>query len=146
MNIESVKQVGVEVIQSIESECMFKDSNDWSDTEGVKITTNRQVIQLSIDTRQSCCEQVGYFLSEDEPSEFVGAVLMGINRVDEALKVTELPVPVNDTDWLYNGGCVFINVETDKGTLQFAAYNAHNGYYGHAVVIKSNQLQVSECI
>ena len=37
---------------------------------------------------------------------------------------------------------MFINIETSKGTLQFAVYNCHNGYYGHAVKVISEQLNV----
>lgn len=32
---------------------------------------------------------------------------------------------------------MFINVETTRGLLQFAAYNEHNGYYGHDVLLVS---------
>ena len=35
------------------------------------------------------------------------------------------------------GSAMFINVETTKGLLQFAAYNEHNGYYGHGVKLVS---------
>lgn len=35
------------------------------------------------------------------------------------------------------GSAMFINVETTRGLLQFAAYNEHNGYYGHDVLLVS---------
>ena len=35
------------------------------------------------------------------------------------------------------GSAMFINVETTRGLLQFAAYNEHNGYYGHEVKLVS---------
>lgn len=35
------------------------------------------------------------------------------------------------------GSAMFINVETTKGLLQFVAYNEHNGYYGHDVLLVS---------
>lgn len=42
--------------------------------------------------------------------------------------------------------CVFIDFETSKGKLQFVLYNDHNGYYGHYVTIKSNQLNIEKII
>ena len=39
---------------------------------------------------------------------------------------------------------MFVNVETDKGLLQFVAYNEHNGYYGHEACVISKHLNESE--
>jgi len=33
---------------------------------------------------------------------------------------------------------MFINIDTSEGLLQFAAYNSHNGYYGHSVCYMIN--------
>ena len=35
--------------------------------------------------------------------------------------------------------CMFINLETNKGTLQLTVYNQHNGYYEHSVRILKNK-------
>jgi hypothetical protein len=35
---------------------------------------------------------------------------------------------------------MFVNLETDKDTLQLTVYNSHNGYYGHSAFIRSNQI------
>jgi hypothetical protein len=42
---------------------------------------------------------------------------------------------------LDKGEAVFVNFETDRGTLQFTAYNGHNGYYGHTVYIETQKLK-----
>jgi hypothetical protein len=39
---------------------------------------------------------------------------------------------------------MFVNVETDRGTLQFVLYNSHNGYYGHKARVVSEQLKREE--
>jgi hypothetical protein len=36
---------------------------------------------------------------------------------------------------------MFVDIETDRGVLQFVAYNAHNGYYGHKARVQSTQLR-----
>jgi tRNA(Ile2) C34 agmatinyltransferase TiaS len=40
----------------------------------------------------------------------------------------------------FEGGVMFVNIETNEGTLQFVAYNEHNGYYGHIAKVQSMQL------
>ncbi len=106
--------------------------------DGYKVTTDKQEILVLISNDQSCCENWGYFSSHDEEKDFVGAMLTGISLVDNALDVKKF----NETlDYgLDEGDVQFVNFETDKGTLQLAVYNSHNGYYGHSILIKSNQV------
>ena len=33
---------------------------------------------------------------------------------------------------------MFLTFKTSNGTLQFAVYNDHNGYYGHQALIRIN--------
>lgn len=107
--------------------------------EGFEIKTNRQSIRLLISAFQSCCESWGYFLSEDNLSEFIGEGLLGIDVTDTALKKYD-----NDKVDLEDGGDVmFVDLKTTIGNLQFVAYNSHNGHYGHPVKIKSEQLEYS---
>ena len=42
------------------------------------------------------------------------------------------------------GGVMFVNLETDMGTLQFVAYNEHNGYYGHEAKVQCTKLTHAE--
>lgn len=103
--------------------------------DGWKIVTNQQEIFLLISNGQDCCEHWGYLLSEEDTSEFVGAELYGIRLTDTELRSYE-DLPTN-----FDGGDVmFVDIQTSQGTLQFVAYNSHNGYYGHSVVIRSSQL------
>lgn len=106
--------------------------------DGYKITTNEQEILIVVDNSSSCCEQWGYFSSEDNLKDFVGAEINNINLVDTALNVKamekEIPYGVDC------GDTMFVNIETNKGTLQLAVYNSHNGYYGHTAYLKSKQL------
>lgn len=108
--------------------------------DGYRIQTTEQEILCLIDNNQYCCEDWGYLISEDNFSPFIGATLLSIYVTDLALE------KVNFTENLYDGGAVFINFATSVGVLQFVAYNSHNGYYGHSVILQSNQLELEEVI
>lgn len=97
--------------------------------DGYEVVTNKQKISLVIDNDQSCCEQWGYFWCNDNTEEFVGSVLSDVKVVDTALN--EQKYKDNSEGGVYEGCVMFVNLETSKGTLQFVAYNEHNGYYGH---------------
>ena len=119
-------------IISIEEVEVFKDEKSYYNYEGYIIKTEDETIKLGISNMQSCCENFGYYMSEDNINEFIGAELINIELCDTALNVSKL-------DDCYEGDNMFVNIITDKGTLQFVAYNQHNGYYGHdAVVISKN--------
>jgi len=108
----------------------------WNTGEGYKVTTNKQEIYILISEHQGCCEQTGYFSTPDDPQEFIGAELLSIEKVDEALNKEKLK---KDFEYGFDaGGCIFMNINTSNGTLQLAVYNAHNGYYGHSVWLKYN--------
>jgi hypothetical protein len=108
-----------------------------NDQEGFEIVTSKQKIFLGIDSGQSCCEQFGYFMTNDNIDEFVGSKLLEIKLTDTLLKVENF-------DKEYSGNIMFVNIETSKGTLQFVAYNDHNGYYSHEATIISTILNHSE--
>tara|TARA_R110002096_G_C14020822_1_gene670012 strand:- start:44 stop:430 length:387 start_codon:yes stop_codon:yes gene_type:complete len=115
----------------------FKLPSDGSGNSGFIITTDAQQILLYIDNGQSCCEEWGYLMSQDDFTDFIGAVVLSVTAVDEALGTYEVPE-------IYEGGMMFINIETSKGTLQFTAYNDHNGYYSHGAGVVSKQLTQEE--
>lgn len=75
----------------------------------------------------------GYLSSEDDFGSFIGSELKNVYVTDTKLE-TIVPKMEEDLD---AGSAMFINVETTKGLLQFAAYNEHNGYYGHGVKLVS---------
>lgn len=107
--------------------------------DGFKIVTNLQTVTLGISNEQSCCENAGYFISEDDISDFIGSHVIKISIVDDQLK----PCDNFDANNLYEGGVMFVNIETDNGLLQFVAYNEHNGYYGHDAIVESKKLKVN---
>jgi hypothetical protein len=109
-----------------------QDSYSWG---GYAIETDKRTLELRIDNQQDCCEAWGWFFSEDDTQQFIGAELKEVHVVDTALNKRRLeekiPYGVDE------GEIMFVNLETDRGTLQFVAYNCHNGYYGHAAEVRS---------
>ena len=121
-----------EIIRAI-TEATFKPkAESWAELDGFKIITNKQEIRMGIYNSQCCCESWGFFMSEDNLEEFIGATLLRVEQVDDCL----VPKKLED---FYEGGTMFVNFVTDRGVLQFTAYNSHNGYYGHTAVIESEQ-------
>lgn len=115
--------------------------------EGYLIITDKQEIELGIQAGQDCCERFGYFMSEDNISEYIGANLIGIELTDTALNEAAMEAEqLHSPDWIYEGGIMFVDIKTDRGVLQFVAYNEHNGYYGHDARVKSTFLEHSETL
>ena len=126
--------------------------------DGFKILTTEQEIFLGIDNFQSWCEDWGYFVTEDKDKfdDYKGAYLIDIKITDTELKSVDRDrVSGKFSDIIqddgkiyttYEGSTMFVDIVTNKGTLQFCAYNEHNGYYGHDVVIRSKQLQREICL
>lgn len=130
-----------------------KDSQyGWSEA-GFQVVTTEQTITLAIDDEPACCETWGYFLTEDDMTKFIGAELRGVRLTDTNRSGRQFisgygtegakgdPRPVEDLD---EGDVMFVDIETDRGVLQFVAYNAHNGYYGHEARVSSKQLTHAE--
>ena len=127
--------------------------------DGFEIITNEQTIVLAIGNEQQCCEEVGYFMTNDNLEDFIGASLESIDYIDDELKVHVVEVKHTclnfDKQVVYNqyyvdfkrniqlndkDNCaMFVNFYTTKGKLQFVAYNAGNGYYSHAFELISKQ-------
>lgn len=130
----------------------------WGREAGFQIQTTDQVITLAIDDESSCCESWGYFLTEDDTEKFIGAELRGVRLTDTNRSSRQFfkgweDTPVGGGDGKYDcfaseeeqvnvdeGDVMFVDIETDQGVLQFVAYNAHNGYYGHEARVSSTQL------
>lgn len=126
----------IETILEIKEET-FKDG--YQEYDGYIIKTNKQEIKLGIENEQSCCESWGYFASNDDFDDFINAELLSIEQVDDALNKTKLKDNNMEND---EDSVIFVNINTSKGTLQLAVYNSHNGYYGHSVIMRSNQLKL----
>ena len=130
----------MEKILRIEEDTFTFGGKHWPCTyDGWQIITDQQTIKFGIENGQSCCEQWGHFVTNDTTAEFIGATVISVAIVDDCLKKEKL----RDT---YEGACMFLNIETDKGVLQFTAYNSHNGYYSHSAVVVSRQLNVTQSL
>lgn len=104
--------------------------------DGYKVKTDKHEFLLLIDNGQCCCESWGYFYLNDDEQEFIGSELRAVNLTDKALNKKKV-----DESGYYEecGGIQFVDFETDKGILQFAVYNAHNGYYGHPIIFAKDK-------
>src|SRR5690606_37579006 len=119
-----------EIIQAI-GEVTFKDG--WHNYDGYSVTTNKQTIKLGIDNGQCCCEKCCDFWTSGNVEECICHEVLDVRIVDECLDVHQAPE-------IDEGGVMFVTIVTDRGDLQFTAYNEHNGYYGHAAIVVSEQL------
>lgn len=111
--------------------------HDIGDCEGIQMwLSNGTVLSFAIDSHQHCCEDSGYFISQDSGDfeRFIGAKILNINVSYDSDDYTELRVTEN-ANTICVSDCVYVTVYTDKGDFQFTAYNVHNGYYGHNVKI-----------
>lgn len=109
--------------------------------DGFVVTTDKQTIKLGISNHSQCCEDWGYFWCNDDVQDFVGATLYGVRLTDTALNEVIMDDKYGDP---YEGDTMFVNLETNRGTLQFVAYNIHNGYYGHKAIVECSQLTHDE--
>lgn len=107
-----------------------------SSYDGYRIKTDKHEFNILIDNGQCCCESWGYFYLNDDEQEFVGSELLEVNLTDKALNKQK----VEESDYYDDcGGIQFVDFVTDKGVLQFAVYNAHNGYYGHPIIFAKDE-------
>jgi len=126
-------------IERIESISETERRDGWQEYEGFEVVTSQQRIFLGISNSQSCCEDWGYFWSNDATEDFIGAELRNVKITDQCLNTEKAPK-------VYEGDVMFVTLETDRGDLQFVAYNEHNGYYGHSAIVRSTQLTVDEVL
>jgi len=134
--INYMKHIIMNKIETIKNITEFENG----DNSGYKITTSNQIIELSIDNYQRCCEDWGYFISNDEIKSFINSNVLSIIIVDDELNTHIFNKNMED---IYMEECstMFVNIETNNGTLQFVAYNSHNGYYSHKATLISTQLK-----
>lgn len=137
-----------EQITAIEPYEGAPDGRSWGREAGFRVITTEQTITLAIDDESSCCESWGYFLTEDDTAKFIGAELRGVTLTDTNRSSKKFTTDWNDPyddDHVHldDGEVMFVDIETDRGVLQFVAYNAHNGYYGHEARVSSKQLDHS---
>ena len=140
LNIEEINDMKIESAHSgnLGLMGMFNMLAGYCGYDGYKVSTEEGEIYLLIDNGASCCEQWGYFSTEDDVKTFIGAELFDIELTDTSLK-TEA---IEEIEYLDGGGVQFVTFKTNKGNFQLAVYNAHNGYYGHGIYLFKN----GECL
>lgn len=125
----------------------YEAKEGYINVAGFEVVTDKQSIKLYIDNEGSCCEEWGYFWCNDNPQEFIGAGLRTVSLTDTALNEVQMKANnLNPNEKWFQGSVMFVNLETDKGTLQFVAYNEHNGYYGHEAKVQCTQLTHMEIL
>lgn len=101
--------------------------------DGYRVKTDEHEILVLIDNGQSCCEDWGYFSSDDDVKTHIGAMLSDIELTDTALNVQGIKERFEYG--LDEGSIQFVTFKTDRGDFQLAVYNSHNGYYGHGIIV-----------
>ena len=125
----------------------YEAKEGYINVAGFEVVTDKQSIKLYIDNELSCCETWGYFWCNDNQQDFIGAKLRAVSLTDTALNEAQMKAnDLNPNEKWFQGGVMFVNIETDKGTLQFVAYNEHNGYYGHEARVQCTQLTHAEVL
>lgn len=122
----------------------IEEINNYKMMDGYKVETDKHTFYVLIDNMQSCCESWGYFSNEDDFNDFIGAELFEINLTDKALNKKKLKESGYYED---EGGIQFVDFVTSIGVFQLAVYNAHNGYYGHGIlVLKDNETVLEDVL
>ena len=115
-------------ILSIKEDTIVDKSNGYKETyEGLIIETDKGSIKLVINDSQRCCENFGslFFETPDVISRFIDAEILQIE--DISIKREEYIDTDSETQ---------LRITTDKGIIQYAIYNEHNGYYGHGTILQ----------
>lgn len=114
-NEESVKAIRASLGKTIAGAVL-----DKADDGEVRLTfTDGSVLSLA-DAGRSCCES-RYVTTEDDLSRLAGEVLADVSIAE----APDMPDEHGEPHEVQ-----FLNVQTDKGRVQFVTHNKHNGYYG----------------
>lgn len=130
LNIEEVENVKLDICK-------------WAEFDGYKIITDKHEFNILIENGQCCCESWGYFYLNDNIVDFIGSELLEVNLTDTALNKQKVEKSGYYED---EGGIQFVDFVTNKGVLQFAVYNAHNGYYGHSIIFTKDKETFNRCV
>ena len=110
---------------------------EYSSYDGYEITTDQNTYLILISNCQSCCELTGYISSPDNFNDFIGAEILKVNAVEvDEEDYIKSEILKNELEYVDVLEAAFIHFETNKGTLELAVYNSHNGYYGHEILLK----------
>lgn len=112
--------------------------------EGFRVRTSKHVFLVLIDNEQSCCESWGHIHSADDLADFLGAGLTEVRLTDTACNTQIIERSGSGKYGFDGGGIQFVDFITNKGKLQLAVYNSHNGYYGHGIVVAVDDVPLHE--
>lgn len=128
-----------EVIKQIkEIDDFWFNNRDRNQYQGYEIITSHQAIRFIISKEPICCEHFGYICTNDNIEDFIGAEVLSISSLNGDGSTT-LFTPEYLRGPTYEELKVFLNIDTNRGRLQFVVYNSHNGHYGHRVKIQSSR-------
>ena len=115
-------------IISIDSD--FLEKSKYNNLTGLRIETDKGTIKILIDDNQQCCEDAGcdFLETPDDISKFIGAKVIKVEDVCIGLSSYEKE---GEEDYETQ-----LKITTNKGVLQYAVYNSHNGYYSHATFVQ----------
>lgn len=120
----------------------YKIIDGWNTYDGFIVTLENKILKLLISNGQSCCEEFGHIQSEDNLLDFIGSDLIKYELLDDGYD--PIFIDKHSVNGNYCFDCSMINLHTSKGLLQFAVYNAHNGYYGHEIICKEEDISETE--
>ena len=123
-----------EIPKDAKIETIKEDSIVFNDRyyEGLIINTNKGDIKLVIVDSQQCCENFGglFFDTPDDINSFKGATILSVENIE--ISVSDIPKNASETQ---------LRIATDKGIIQYAIYNEHNGYYNHGTIVQVFEFQ-----
>ncbi len=98
---------------------------------GLFIKTDKGNIKLMIGDVQDCCETFGhlFFETPDNVDDFIGAKILAVKEIDVNL-TEQIGKDYGERSESQ------LRIVTDKGDIQYAIYNEHNGYYAHEAISK----------
>jgi hypothetical protein len=103
----------------------------YEEYDGYKVTTSQHEYFILISNGQNCCENWGYMISEDDFEKFIGKKLVSVELTNTALDKKTVEDLYAEEDQIQ-----FVDFKMSNGlVLQFTVYNAHNGYYGHPIIV-----------
>lgn len=132
----TARQLSIQPEKIARIDILDGDEADWI---GLRIVTDRREIELLIDNERDCCEYWGYFSTPDEVTDFIGAELLSVGTLDSTFDNHRFEFWEGEEDKTQM--TAFVNIETDRGQLQLAVYNVHNGYYGHKVILRNGRMK-----
>lgn len=133
-------------IIEIKSDVEFQ-QNSYKGYDGYEIKLDNGVSYfVGISNKQQCCESWGYFDTLDDLNELIGLELRDIVFTDSN-RSNSYVSEFTSEHGVEIESCLFVTINTNKGSYQLVLYNEHNGYYSHDVVlVKQGVIVESEYI